>query len=501
MKLILILFLHFSISFGQVLLKDGFKLAPNNIEPGDSEVLLGNGIVDLITMQDSIVIAGTGYGLNLTADHGETWHNFSSGDYLGKGGIVAMAKMDNSTLWISSAYDSLIQEENLSVGGGLSYTQDFGKNWVHSSQPVDPNKPDSLGYAPTTTNVQNLTYDIAILDSTIWITSWGGGLRKSNDMGQTWKVVTVDGDSFDVSSATNINWKNHVAFSVIKENGNLWVGTAAGIWKSTDRGNHWEQFSHTNQLYPISGNFIVALAHQQYVNSSGDTVNAIWAASIVAEDSDEFSAVSKTVNGGETWEVMLENTFPHNFAFNDSIVYVAADEGLLISNDAGKNWYDLPPITDEETGEEILRNIYYSAAVSEGASGKTLWVGSADGLASTTDNGNTWSVHRSFQSTRFNSIPDAYAYPSPFSPSRHNFIRFQYDITQPGEVDIDIYDFSMNKVIGFTEYESTPSGNSPDRSAKWDGKNSRGDVVASGIYFFRVNVEGNVTWGKIVIIN
>ena len=68
-------------------------------------------------------------------------------------------------------------------------------------------------------------------------------------------------------------------------------------------------------------------------------------------------------------------------------------------------------------------------------------------------------------------------------------------------MNIDIYDFAMDKVIGFTEYESSPSGNSPDRSAKWDGRNSRGAVVASGVYFFRVKVEGKVTWGKLVIIN
>jgi len=501
MKLILILFLLISISFGQVLKKDGFFLTPIEIESGDSEVLLGNGVIDLLTMRDSIVVAGTGYGLNLTADDGETWHNINSSDYKGKGGIVALAKMDDSTLWISTGFDSLIQEDYLDVGSGLSYTQDFGKTWTHIPQPVDPNEPDSLGYSPTTTPVQNLSYDIAILDSTIWITSWGGGLRKSEDMGQTWQVVTADGQPFNVSSATNNNWKNHVAFSVLAENDNLWVGTAAGIWKSTDKGNTWTHFSASNQVYPISGNFIVALAHQKYTRSSGDTVNAIWAATIVAEGNNEVSAVSKTVNGGETWEVMLENTFPHNFAFNDSIAYVAADEGLFISNNAGKTWYSLPPIRDDVTGEEILRNIYYSASVTNKVSGKTLWIGTADGLASTNDNGNTWSVYRSYQPTRFNSTPEVYAYPSPFSPSRHNYIRFQYDIHQAGEVDIDIFDFAMDKVIGFTEYEASPSGNSPDRSAKWDGRNNRGGVVASGVYFFRVKVEDKVTWGKLVIIN
>jgi len=498
MKYLILLLILVTQSFGQVLFKDGFKLQKQTSQTGDSEIILGNGIIDILTIQDSIVFAGSGYGLNKTEDGGKTWSNFTGKHYKGKGGISAMTVSDDdSTIWIALAYDSLIREENLSVGGGLSYSNDFGATWNHVKQPVDPNlDPDSLGYNPTTTRVQNLTYDIAILDSTIWIASFGGGLRKSNDMGQNWEVVTTDDIPF--SSLENLN---HRAFSVVAENENLWVGTAHGISKSSDNGKTWDRFTHQkNQTYPISGNFVVALAQQQF-ESSGDTINAIWAATIEATDTSEVRAVSKTINGGETWEVMLEGTFPHNFAFDDSIVYVAADEGLFISNDGGKNWYELPSISDPETGEEILTGTYYSAGISQNMNEKLLWVGSADGLATTSDNGNTWTIHRSYQSTRLSSTPNAYAYPSPFSPSRHDYIRFQYDITSAGEVRIDIFDFAMDKVVSFTEYESSPSGNSPDRSAKWNGTNSEGDVVATGVYFFRVKVEGEITWGKLVVIN
>jgi len=496
MKYFLIFVLLLTNVFGQVLFKDGFNLNKPASTTGDSETILGNGIIDIITMQDSIVFAGSGYGLNKTEDGGYSWTNYTSAQYKGKGGISAMAPMDDSTIWIDLAYDTLTREEELPAGGGLSYSNDLGKTWHHVKQPVDPKlDKDSLGYSPTTTHVQNLTYDIAVLDSTIWITSFGGGLRKSNDMGQTWQVVTTDGEPF-----SSLDYLNHRAFSVMTENGNIWIGTADGISKSTDKGNTWDRYTHQNQSYPISGNFIVALAHQQYV-SQGDTINAIWAATIEATKEGEFRAVSKSINGGETWEIMLEGTFPHNFAFDDSVAYVAADEGLFISYDGGKNWYELPPVTDQTTGEEILTNTFYSAGVSWFSNEKIMWAGSSDGLAATTDNGNTWKVHRSYQSTRLSKTPNAYAYPSPFSPSRHGYIRFQYDITHAGEVQVDIFDFAMDKVVSFKEYESSPVGNSSDRSAKWDGKNSDGNVVASGVYFFRVKVEDEVTWGKLVVIN
>jgi len=474
---------------GQILKKNSFYL--NNSE-GSADYLLGNGIVDIITKDGQVWVA-TGYGVNRTFDAGNTWTAFTSKDYIGKGGVSALGFMDDSTLWIASSFDTITSDAGtLPAGGGLSYTRDSGKTWYHVPQPVDDRS--ETEYTPNPTVVQNLTFDIAFLDSTIWITSWGGGLRKSNDMGGNWQVVTTDGIPFNVNQS-NPNWRNHVAFSVMVENGNLWVGTADGISKSSDAGQTWQRFTHQNQESPISGNFIVALAYQSYSNT-------IWAATIEADlDTSEIRAVSKSDDGGATWQVMLEGTFPHNFAFDDSIVHVAADEGMFVTNDGGENWFKLPAIRDYQTGEEILSEVFFSAGVSKEDGYSRFWAGSEDGLASTIDRGNTWRVYHSFQSTRKSSTPSAYAYPSPFSPSRHGYIRFQYDITRAGEVNIDIYDFAMDKITTITEYETAPEGNSRDRSAKWDGTNDKGIVVASGVYFFRVNVEGKITWGKLIVIN
>jgi len=114
---------------------------------------------------------------------------------------------------------------------------------------------------------------------------------------------------------------------------------------------------------------------------------------------------------------------------------------------------------------------------------------------------NSWQVFRSFQSTRNMSVPGAYAYPSPFSPSRQGYVRFQYDIAKNGEVLIEIYDFAMDKVATIRDYKYTTESDPGDRSSKWDGRGAGGDVVASGVYLFRVKIEEEVTWGKIVVIN
>jgi hypothetical protein len=469
---------------GQILHKASFFL--ENPDSGNSGILLGNGIIDLLA-RDSVVWVATGYGLNRTSDGGSSWQIYESSDYQAKGGVSAMAFMDDSTLWISTAFDTIVSDgSELPAGGGLSYTRDDGQTWTHIPQPVDPR--DVTEYKPTTTNVQNLTYDLAIADSTIWIASFGGGLRKSGNMGQTWEVITTDGLPFEP-----LKYLNHRAFSVMVENDNIWAGTAGGISSSGDGGKTWHRFTHQNQEHPISGNFVVALAYQPFANT-------IWAATIET-DTNEVRAVSKSDNGGETWDVMLQGTWAHNFAFHDSIVYVACDDGMFVSADGGANWYTLPPIRDFRSGEEILTALFYSAGVSREYSGKRFWAGSADGLASTVDDGNHWYVHRSFKSTQDPDVPDVYAYPSPFSPSRQGYIRFQYDITRAGEVEIDIYDFAMDKVATVRDYETEPAGSGSDRSAKWNGTSDSGNTVASGVYFFRAKIEGKVTWGKLVIIN
>jgi hypothetical protein len=249
----------------------------------------------------------------------------------------------------------------------------------------------------------------------------------------------------------------------------------------------------------ISGNWIIALAHNPWDNS-------VWAVTLTT-GGEEFNSVSRTLDGGKNWQNLLtaelsDGTFARNIAFYDSVVYVVAENGLYKSVDQGMSWYRFPLIEDEDSGERILNNKFYSVATSPSAGiSHRLWGGSADGLASSDDNGFSWTIFRSFVSTRERTEPAVYAYPNPFSPERGTQIRFQYDITRAAEVKIDIYNFAMEKVISLREYESMPTQTTLDRSASWDGRDNNGRMVDNGVYFFRADVEGMITWGKIVVIN
>ena len=471
------------LSQAQVIQSNAFSL--DGVPPRSG--LVGNGVTD-IAISDGVIWLGTGRGLSRSTDSGQTWESFDRAHGLGKGGVSALW-VNGDTVWVATAFDTLteVSDDPLSAGGGLSYSLDGGETWNHIRQ-------------PGVTHVQNITYDITVLGSTVWIATWGGGVRKYTHWEPPFEDIVPDSfiaavpDTFVFDPYGN---HNHKGFSNMTVGSTLWIGTAGGVNKSEDSGQTWQNFNHTNQLKSISGNFVVALGHQ---NCRGRDI--IWAATWKAEGEDEFYAVSKSEDGGRTWTTTLHDEKAYNFAFDDSVVYVPTEYGLFKSINFGETWYKFPQIKDTATGEAIYSESFYSAGVDNLGN---LWVGSADGLAQTNTNGLQWELHRAFKSTARNDTPRTYAYPNPFSPTRHNqlggdgFVRFQYNTLSNTWVTIKVYDFVMDLVRTVVDGKQHPGG---DFAEVWDGKNDFGDEVANGVYFYKVELEGDGEyWGKVMIVN
>ena len=480
-----LLILVWETPYAQLLEKHGFQ-----VEGRPSSGPLSNTINDVLVYGNKVWVGAD--GLSMTDNNGTTWTTYSHADGLGKGSVSAIAYR-NGVLWVATAFDTTTELGHFDAGGGLSFSTDDGATWTWISQPVD--SPDETEYKPTTTNIQNLTYDIALTDSTVWIASFGGGLRKSSNMGASWDVVTVDGYPFDA-----LGYLTHRAFSILFDGRALWAGTAGGVHRSIDGGKTWTTFNHQNQPQGISGNFVVAIGHQK----AGDR-DIIWAATVDALEESEYRAVSRTEDEGLSWEICLEMEFAHNFAFDslNSAVYVATDNGLFKSLDFGENWASFPRIWDYESGEGIYSTEVYSVVVSPGYS---LWVGSADGLAMSQDDGMTWKLFRAFKIPGMEGTPDTYAYPNPFSPSRHNriggdgHVRFQYKTEVATRVTVRVYDYSMRLVCTVVENLSRPMPG--DYAELWNGRNDFGSSVANGVYFYKIELEcEKQIWGKVMVVN
>ncbi|HLP18224.1 MAG TPA: hypothetical protein VK470_18340, partial [Bacteroidota bacterium] len=308
----------------------------------DSPGLNSNSVTDIV-INGSTIWLGTGKGASRSLDGGATWRQYYNTPGFGTEDVSAIAVHHNE-VWIATAHTEVIDNSPLSVGSGLHYSADGGETWQHFPQPLDKNNVDTLYYnafSPIralgiTTAVNNITYDIAITDSAVWITSFAGMARKSIDKGRTWERVILPPDGlnrimptdtlkFDLSpSKGKLGLEenlNHRAFSVMAENAQtIWIGTAGGINKSTDGGRSWTKFSHQNQLSPISGNFVIALGKQE-------ATGIIWAGTKNAQDPAEKSGISFTADSGATWKTGLLNEFVHAVGFNGTIAYAATDNG------------------------------------------------------------------------------------------------------------------------------------------------------------------------------
>lgn len=471
--------------FAQLLFSQSLTRTFRLDQPPEPKTGLASNTITDIVITDAEMWLGTGRGLSKTVNSGLLFESFDDENGLGKGGVSALA-VNDSVVWVATGFDSLTDVGELQTGGGLAYSRDRGNTWFHVPQP---------GVTP----VQNITFDLALRENEVWITSFGGGLRKSSDLGETWQIVTPDTFVFNPQARLN-----HRAFSVLNAGGVLWVGTAGGINRSTDGGLTWTNFRHDSARVDetISGNFVVAIGEQIH---NGRTI--IWAGTrettVESGDQTEFRGISWTEDLGFTWKTGLEGETIHNIAFDDSVVYAASDKGLFKSIDFGENWFLFPAIANQDGTRRILANEVFDAAVD---ADHVLWAGTANGLASTSTNGAVWQVFQVFARTGGDGEPRTYAYPNPFSPNVHNrlgddgHVRFQYNTRNDTRVTIKIYDFAMEHVT--TVAENVPRPADGDFYEIWNGRNDRGEQVHNGVYFYRVELEGDgMYWGKLIIMN
>lgn len=509
-----------------------FKLnSKNSINASTDNAPAGNSITDILIYGDTIWV-GSGQGLSVSFNEGETWTNFFGTPDFGTENESAMG-YDKGTFWVATAHTKEVNGQNIDQGSGLHYTTDNGATWTNIPQPVDDPGDSLIVYGindgtnlpkvralPVTVSEQNVTYDIAFTPGTIWITSWSSGLRRSTDLGKTWQRVLLPSDNINSLKPTDTvkfslqvqsgkfgpeAYLNHVAFSVIAtDDSTIYVGTADGINKTTDAGSQfpsWVKFSHLNQDNPISGNFVVALSYNK-VNQT------VWGATWVAEGQTEFYGVSSTTDGGNSWSTYLKGEKVHNFGFKNEDVIAASDDGAFRTSNQGNSWIAPTSIVDHTTGLNISEKTFYSAA----SQGNYVWLGSYDGLARINEQNNLmwsgeWKVY--FSSQHLSSDLETYAYPIPFSPKLDR-LKIKYSTGGKTEnVTIRVFDFGMNLVK--TIIQNVQRGNPVHEIDNlnsstngvidfWDGKDENGNIVPNGVYFYRVDVGDNKLYGKILVI-
>ena len=538
-----------SMSVGQNFVPTNVSLRKTNLDSSGIINELASNVISEIKLQgDSTVWLGTGQGLAMMQDSisvfamGSLTIEESDTIMLLTDGISAIAVNDSSIIVAGATDDGVTP-----VGAGLYFAEDALDSiisWIHFSQPVD-NQTDTLAdfankyfrALPITVSNNNVTYDAAISDDYIWITSWAGGLRRiplQNLAGDSsWTRVPLPLDDMDVlttcsdtSYADNIlkdyylnprdplddGNHNHKAFSVLAYGDTVWVGTANGINRGLLGQNgciDWVHFSFPQD--GISGNFVVGLARQVWGNT-----DIIWAVTMNAEDQGEERGLSYTIDNS-IWHTALIGERIYNVYAKDSLVFAASENGLwksIIDDPHDTPMWALfePAIqailledslvfdTDEILTNEVIsfafdNRPYYSQAV--------LWLGTLDGLARSSEiDGSNWQIFRAeYDPTKL------YAYPNPYSPYSHNvldgdgYVRFHTSEVVSYTIEMSIYNFALG--IVFNKKYDRRSGT---ESLRWNGKDQNGKLVDNGVYFINLkfaekqNRSPEDHWLKLIVV-
>ena len=528
-------FIIFSFIFS-MLPHDRSYIPNNNLNIlNEDSFLPSNSIVDIRLAEDRVIF-GTSGGLGyMDLDNNDIFGTFDSPN-LPYGSNPAVITKDNI---IAVSGGQMVEAAGgiYPSGTGIGYSIDNGISWYYKNQPIDPIPNDGLYQTITwgnqeikqlsvTTEINNITYDLAVVGDYIYSASWAGGLRRFKfqniDLGQPgedlnpWQIIPlpmdnqsvlvcgfINTDTYEINPNDPINGgsHNHKGFSVFSNNDStIWVGTAKGINKGII--NHengcidWEHFNAIS--HGFSGDWVIGFNYQL-------ENNRIWAITW-STDSSEKNAISYSDDGGFSWDTPDQlrdlNIKFYNIYSDEDRIYASSENGLYVSNN-GEYWSKISDIESFD-GQKILSEVVYSSISVLDETEKTLWIGTPDGLALTSNLGLDWDVVRFWSN---NSDDIFYAYPNPFYINEINqfngegFVRLVFQNASDNS-KLNIFNFSMEEVIELNDNNFINNGLYTNVGEFiWDGRNSYGHKVSNGVYFCRLNNNNNIYWSKLVVIN
>ncbi len=488
-----------------------FKLdaAPSQGTPSSNSI-------SQLLMDNRTVYMTTAKGLNVSTDGGRTFKTDWGPDGPTGFSTVAVAVQGDTIAVSANSADIMTSDGLQPVGAGLFVSTDNGITWTHTPQSEDSLSDSTVTFGrsvlkafPIQTDINNITYSMAFYGGCLYTASWRGSLRRTSDLGKTWQRVVLPPDSLNYitqdsmysfqlsllpSPITNETNYNQYAFSLFSDGDTaLYVGTADGIDKTTDNGFSWHHFSHQNEKSPMSGDYVTYITGRNFEGK-----HYIWAATRVALDPSEVSALSYSTDEGASWKYILPG-HPYYFfvGLNGNVVYGGADDGLFRTSNMGRSYTTITSVYDETNNMSALSPSFSSVAIQ----GDTIWLGNGDGLVRGIDPGtgfesSQWRVFRTF--VPIGTPSSTYFYPNPFSPSL-DIGRVHFDVDKQGSsVTIRIYDFSMHVVRTLLQNAPRPMG---EGDAAWNGRDDAGRTVDNGVYFYSVvSSGGRPAWGKIMVV-
>jgi hypothetical protein len=456
----------------------------------------------------------------------------------GRGRVFSL-QVDQDRVIAGLGFNTESGDESVQTALGFYESVDNGSSWRFIPFPLDPEPaadsctPSSVGppcdleftyggetYVQTRITVpqQSPPFETDVSGDTILAAAWASGIIRSTDNGENWeRLILPPSSASELTPENTYSWTsqagdqgtvqrydprfdtNLLGFGLlIDSSGRVWAGTAGGInisenalTASADQIS-WRRETADGTVDGLLGNWVVNIREQP---GTGRIWMSNWNAS--SSPDDRFGLVS-TDDGGESFSHYLEGERINDIGFFEGKVVVAADRGLFISSDNGDTWLRIDQI--RSPNQIISRDASYFAI---SATDEQLWVGTSDGLASSPDGGETWSILRVdlpldggniYQQDAPN--VDTYAYPNPYSPNVHDVIRIKYETNSAGRSILRIFDFGMNLVYEQSSNSTTQPG---AYEFLWNGTDNSGRVPATGAYIYVIDTPDGRVDGKILL--
>ncbi|MCB9089155.1 MAG: T9SS type A sorting domain-containing protein [Calditrichae bacterium] len=373
--------------------------------------------------------------------------------YGGDGFYVRVDPEDHSYMYAESQYGGLGRSTN----GGSSFTSALSgisgadrKNW-NSPLELDPNTPQVLYFGTHR-------------------------LYQSTNRAQSWTAIS--GDLTAGPSPGNLVFGTLTTIAVAPADGSvIYTGSDDGTVSVTLNGSDWSNISAgLPQRWITRVTVDPQDAHSAYVTLSGYR----W---------DEYLPhIFRTTDAGSSWEDISGNLpeIPLNDVIvdpaDDSTLFVAGDGGVFVTRNLGAQWdylgSDLPlvPVTDltlHHPTRTLLAATY----------GRSMFKYDLNQLTS-------------LPAQRDAELPGdfhlAQNYPNPFNQSTV----ISYQLSVAGEVNLSVFNLLGERVATLVS-ESQNAGN---HRVSWDGRDERGNVLASGTYIFRLKFGQRSVAKRMVLI-
>ena len=332
MKKTLLIFIPFLSLLGQSISTDQLdQLTFRNIGPS----VAGGRIHDIEVLPNdpaTVFIASASGGIWKSSNKGTTWKPVFDDQAVSTFGDMAISLSNPDVIYAGSGEQQ--NRQSTSWGNGVYKSTDQGETW----RSIGLEKTYHIARVIIHPENPNIVFVAAL--GNLWNSSKERGVYQTTNGGKNWKkVLYIDDMTGVVDMAMDKNNPNILYAATYQRMRKAWGfnggGPGSGIYKTTDGGKTWNEL--TGGLPPGEKGRIGLAASKTRSN--------IIYATIEHADSSGFY---RSGNGGRTWKrVNKLNPRPMYYSHifvdpnNDDIVYMLATE-FYRTKDAGKTFYQMP---------------------------------------------------------------------------------------------------------------------------------------------------------------